>query len=118
MPRASWAATVLLLLALQAAVTAILFQQTRSMQASIRALQNYDLREVFSTISVPTLLVVGEKDGTLPGIMKQINNSIPGSALIEIPRAGHLPNVEKPEAFNRAIEPFLRGAAPQKSAGG
>jgi 3-oxoadipate enol-lactonase len=86
--------------------------------ASIRALQKYDFRAVFPAISLPTLLVVGEKDGMLPSVMKEMNQLIPGSALIEIAGAGHLPNVEKPEAFNRVIEPFLRGAAPQKSAGG
>ena len=86
--------------------------------ASIRALQKYDFRAVFPAISLPTLLVVGEKDGMLPSVMKEMNQLIPGSALVEIAGAGHLPNVEKPEAFNRAIELFLRGAAPQKSAGG
>jgi 3-oxoadipate enol-lactonase len=86
--------------------------------ASIRALQKYDFREVFPTISVPTLLIVGEKDGMLPGAMKEMKQSIPGSALIEITGAGHLPNVEKPEAFNRGIEPFILGAAPQKLAVG
>ena len=32
-----------------------------------------------------------------------------GAKLVQIPGAGHLPNIEAPEAFNRALLDFLGG---------
>jgi 3-oxoadipate enol-lactonase len=72
-----------------------------------RALQNFNFRDEFSKIRVPALLVTGANDGTLPAMMREMHNSIAGSKYIEIPDVGHLPNVEKPEAFNRALADFF-----------
>lgn len=71
------------------------------------ALSDYDLRPGLSTISNPTLLIVGTKDATVPGI-KQINAAVPGSKLVELDGAGHLSNLEQPAAFTRAIQDFLQ----------
>jgi 3-oxoadipate enol-lactonase len=70
------------------------------------ALANYDLRPGLPSIKAPTLLIVGSKDATVPGI-KAINAAIPGSKVVELEGAGHLSNLEKPEAFTRAVEEFL-----------
>ncbi|MEA2950835.1 MAG: 3-oxoadipate enol-lactonase [Alphaproteobacteria bacterium] len=70
------------------------------------ALANYDLRPGLASIKVPTLLIVGTKDATVPGI-KAINAAIPGSKVVELEGAGHLSNLEKPEAFTRAVQDFL-----------
>jgi 3-oxoadipate enol-lactonase len=32
---------------------------------------------------------------------------ISGASLLEVPHAGHLPNLENPEAFNDALDAFL-----------
>jgi pimeloyl-ACP methyl ester carboxylesterase len=34
---------------------------------------------------------------------------LPRSALAVIPDAGHVPNLEQPDAFNSQVVPFLRG---------
>jgi 3-oxoadipate enol-lactonase len=70
------------------------------------ALANYDLRPGLAGIKAPTLLIVGTKDATVPGI-KAINAAISGSKLVELEGAGHLSNLEQPPAFTRALQDFL-----------
>jgi 3-oxoadipate enol-lactonase len=70
------------------------------------ALANYDLRPGLPGIKAPTLLIVGSKDATVPGI-KAINAAIPGSKVVELEGAGHLSNLEQPDAFTVALQQFL-----------
>jgi 3-oxoadipate enol-lactonase len=59
-------------------------------------------------ISVPTLIIVGENDGvTPPEASRKMHEHIGGSRLVVIPEAGHLSNIEAPEAFNGALAEFL-----------
>ena len=63
-----------------------------------------DSRDVLGTICVPTLIVVGEEDGlTPPEVHVQMASAIPGARLVRIPAAGHLSNLEQPQAFNEAV---------------
>ena len=60
-------------------------------------------------IRVPTLVVCGEEDViTPPAEAEALRAGIAGSTLELIPKAGHLANLEAPDAFNRALETFLR----------
>lgn len=60
-------------------------------------------------IRVPTLVVCGEEDViTPPADAEALHAGIKGSRLELIPKAGHLANMEAPDAFNRALEAFLR----------
>lgn len=62
-------------------------------------------------IRVPTLVVCGEEDVlTPPAEAEAMHAAIKGSTLELIPKAGHLPSLEAPEAFNRALEALLRRA--------
>ena len=62
-------------------------------------------------ITVPTLLVFGEDDRlTPPEVGCAMHAKIPGSQFVLIPTAGHLSNIEQPEAFNRAVLDFLQRA--------
>jgi 3-oxoadipate enol-lactonase len=72
-----------------------------------QALSNYNLKPGLSGIDRPTLCIVGTKDATLPG-MEAINAAIPGSKLVKLEGAGHLSNLEQPEAFTKAIQEFLK----------
>ncbi len=59
-------------------------------------------------IGVPTLILVGEEDTlTPPAESEAMAKAIPGAALVNIPAAGHLANLEQPAAFTRALEDFL-----------
>jgi 3-oxoadipate enol-lactonase len=68
--------------------------------------------ESFSTLSsitVPTLVLVGEHDAlTPPEESRQIAEGIPGARLVTIDQAGHMSNLENPEAFNEALLQFIR----------
>ncbi len=58
---------------------------------------------------MPTLLVFGADDPlTPPGIGRAMQARIEGSELAVIEAAGHLVNIERPEAFNRVVLDFLR----------
>jgi 3-oxoadipate enol-lactonase len=61
-------------------------------------------------IRVPTHVIVGSEDKlTTPAMAQEIVDRIPGAKLTIIDDAGHLTNIEKPEAFNAAVVAFLRG---------
>jgi 3-oxoadipate enol-lactonase len=74
-----------------------------------QALSNYDLRPELAGIDRRTLLMVGTKDATLPGI-RQIKEAVCGSTLVELEGAGHICNTEQPAAFTGAIRDFLSAA--------
>lgn len=75
--------------------------------ACATALQRFDFADVLPGIRVPTLLVAGANDGALPATMARMAEAIPGAAFVEIPGAGHIPNVEQAETFNRVLLDFL-----------
>jgi pimeloyl-ACP methyl ester carboxylesterase len=65
--------------------------------------------ETLCRLSVPALIVVGDKDPiTPPSDAERMSALIANSTLVVIPAAAHLSNVEQPQAFNRAVERFLR----------
>ena len=69
-----------------------------------------DSTESLAKIGVPTLVIVGENDGvTPPDAARKLHEHIGGSRLVVIPDAGHISNMESPEAFNGALAEFLNG---------
>ncbi len=61
-------------------------------------------------INVPTLVLVGEEDSLTPiSDAEIIANAIPNARLEVIRGAGHLSNLEQPQAFNAALLEFLEG---------
>jgi 3-oxoadipate enol-lactonase len=67
-----------------------------------------DQRDRALAVAVPTLILVGEEDDiTQPALSEGLHQLIAGSTLIRISAAGHLANIEQPQAFNSAIESFL-----------
>jgi pimeloyl-ACP methyl ester carboxylesterase len=83
------------------------------------------IRHEFPLIKVPTLLVIGEADrsaffrrfappeaiaslGAWPSLGRQAAKDIPGAKLVEIFGAGHIPHVETPELFEKALMEFIK----------
>jgi 3-oxoadipate enol-lactonase len=63
---------------------------------------------ILQQIACPTLVIVGEADQpTPPADARLMAEAIPGARLAIIREAGHLANLEQPEAFNRAVLSFL-----------
>ena len=61
-----------------------------------------------SEFDVPTQLIYGEYDQLTPvSIGKMAQKRISNSSLSIIKNAGHLSNIEQPDAFNTIIDNFL-----------
>jgi 3-oxoadipate enol-lactonase len=70
--------------------------------------QRADLTHLLSTIAFPTLVIVGELDTlTPPEMVREYTAKIPAAQLAVIPHAGHLSNMEQPEAFFAVVRNFL-----------
>jgi pimeloyl-ACP methyl ester carboxylesterase len=63
-----------------------------------------DSTPLLPSITVPTLLIFGEKDGvTKVGEGRTMAAAIPNARLVTIAGAGHLSNIERPGEFNEAV---------------
>jgi len=72
------------------------------------AVPKINLTDRIGALSCPVQIVVGEQDvGTPVAMSRAIHAAIPGSALVIIPSASHLSNLEQPEIFNKAALEFL-----------
>ncbi|MDE1819240.1 MAG: alpha/beta hydrolase [Euryarchaeota archaeon] len=96
-----------------------------AMIASLVALAGRpDFTSLLPEVRVPTLVIWGEEDRTIPPKQsKALVDAIPGAKGVGIPGAGHLPFLENPSAFNQAVLEFLaalpsleEGGAPAKAA--
>jgi len=81
----------------------------RAMDAALDAMMRRpDSTADLPQISCATLIVVGEDDGLAPVTdADAMHRAIERSVLVTLPRAGHLSNLEQPEAFSRALADFL-----------
>jgi pimeloyl-ACP methyl ester carboxylesterase len=67
-----------------------------------------DSTPLLPMVTCPTLILCGEEDGTTPPADSEaMHRSIAGSRLVLLPKAGHLSNLESPDAFNAALKEFL-----------
>jgi 3-oxoadipate enol-lactonase len=65
------------------------------------------LADRLGEVRVPTLVLWGAHDAKAPrALSEQIADGIPDAALVEIPDAGHLSNLENPHAFTRTLSAF------------
>jgi pimeloyl-ACP methyl ester carboxylesterase len=74
-------------------------------------LAQHDSRVIDSlpTISVPTLVLVGENDKPFLGAADMMAAKIPGATKAVLAGAGHAANIDQPEAFDQALLGFLAG---------
>ncbi|MFF7263179.1 alpha/beta fold hydrolase [Streptomyces sp. NPDC008159] len=67
-----------------------------------------DYNDLLTRVSVPALVVVGADDEYTPvSDAEAMHAALPDSVLQVIDGAAHLPNLERPDAFNKALEDFL-----------
>jgi len=67
-----------------------------------------DSTAMLPTLRIPVQVIVGDQDAiTPPALSEQMHHDIPGSELAVIPGAGHMSNMEQPQAFNEALRRFL-----------
>jgi pimeloyl-ACP methyl ester carboxylesterase len=76
--------------------------------AATNATWTGEYRNLLSKITVPTLVICGEKDGVAPPAFSQeIAHGINGAHLEIIAGAGHVTNADAPERFNSILRSFL-----------
>ena len=76
---------------------------------TVRASASFSRVDNLANIQVPTLLVYGDVDPlTPPRVGEYMQERIAGSELKIIEDAGHMTNLERPEAFNTTVLEFLR----------
>ena len=78
-------------------------------RATMLALMGFDLRRALKSIAVPTLVLSGSKDDNAPApMMAKMAGYIPFAKYVELEGVGHLANLERPGAFNAALDRFLK----------
>jgi len=71
---------------------------------------NFDVEDKLKSISVPTLILTGDRDlFILPSESKSMNNMIPNSTLtVFTQKIGHMIQYESTEQYTAAVENFLK----------
>jgi 3-oxoadipate enol-lactonase len=70
------------------------------------ALADHNYAAAVATVKRPVLFLVGAKDAAAPP-MRKLYEALPGSRYVELAGAGHISNLDQPEAFTRAVADFL-----------
>jgi 3-oxoadipate enol-lactonase len=86
----------------------------RGMRHAIDCLVTHDSRALLPAITAPTLCAVGELDEETPvAYAFALADLIPHARLVVIPHAGHLLNVEAPDAVNQLLDDHMQRSAAQ-----
>lgn len=86
--------------------------ESNSAEGISRAIQRLrdrpDATPQLSRTFVPALVIVGEEDGITPvSEARAMANALPEATLAVLPGAGHLSNLEAPDAFGAALLPWM-----------
>jgi len=78
------------------------------LRAAVEFLPTHDVRARLREIGAPTLVLVGEHDEETPlSYAEALAGGIPGGTVQVIPGAGHIANLEAPQAVNAALRAHL-----------
>ncbi|WP_240930379.1 alpha/beta fold hydrolase [Isoptericola sp. BMS4] len=84
-----------------------------SMRTALEIMAEADLSTVLPGVVVPTLLLWGEQDARSPlAVARTMERAIPDATLVVIPGCGHVTNLDRPAAFDRAVRAFCRDHPP------
>lgn len=76
---------------------------------TVRSVFTEDVTSQLTSMRIPVLVVVGEKDNrTPPALSQAIADLVEGAELKVVPDAAHLANLDNPDGFHAAIDPFLK----------
>lgn len=71
--------------------------------------EGYDWRETLRALSVPTLVLHGERDLLPPTVARELADLLQDARLALVPDAGHMPFWEQPAMFFSLVDEFLLG---------
>ena len=84
---------------------------------AVDAMVGHDTRAELAGIEAPTLLVWGAEDNGVPvAFGEALAEGLGGAPLVVLEDAGHVCNLEQPEAFDRAITEFFAAHPPGRAA--
>lgn len=87
-------------------------EQNREMTARLAwkpYMRSHTLPALLGGVATPTLVLWGREDAIIPpGVCDQYARAIPGATAKVLEGAGHMPEMEQPDAFARAVLDFLR----------
>lgn len=73
-----------------------------------RMMHRLDSTPLLAQVTAPALVIAGEEDELISiDESRALAEAMPNASLVVIPRAGHLSNLEQPDAFNTALHAFL-----------
>ena len=72
------------------------------------SLLEMDLRDALEAVTVPALVIVGALDRLTPvSAARSLSERLPSGRLVVLPETGHAAPIERPDAWNEAVEGFL-----------
>ena len=84
----------------------------RTYLASMAALARFDGRARLADVRCPTLVVVGDRDATVPRpAAERLCETIPRARLLIVCDSGHATPYDQPQVFNREVLAFIAGAS-------
>lgn len=82
-------------------------------RAVVRALVGFDQRAALPRLTMPALVLAGERDGNAPhDMMRKMAEKIPAAEYVCLPGTGHLANLERPAEVDAILADFLRRHVP------
>jgi 3-oxoadipate enol-lactonase len=75
--------------------------------AATHALEGVAITPRLPALKPPALFLAGSNDGLFPAAARAMAEAVPSSRLAILQGPAHLPNLEAPEAFHAAIQPFF-----------
>ena len=86
-------------------------------RAAIRSVfdagRRFDVSDELGRLTMPALVLVGERDRANLGLSTALAAALPDARLEVVADAGHVANVDSPEAFTAALRAFLDADDPQ-----
>jgi proline iminopeptidase len=73
-------------------------------------LQSVEYTDRLATLTVPTMIVVGDHDECDPSLSRTMHEKIAKSKLVILPKSGHMTFVDQNAMFIKAVDQFLSGA--------
>jgi 3-oxoadipate enol-lactonase len=81
--------------------------ERRAIRAVFRAGRRFDVSGELERVTMPTLVLVGERDRVNAPLSQALAAALPNARLAIVSGAGHEANVDAPTAFNAALRAFL-----------
>ncbi|MGA7827769.1 MAG: alpha/beta fold hydrolase [Geobacteraceae bacterium] len=89
----------------------------RGIEGALHALlERKDYSSLLGNFDIPSLVIGAEQDNTVqPEDLRALSEGLPNNELCIIHQAGHMANLEQPEAFNKCLLRFLRKVYREKN---